>query len=362
MPLLIQDPFEDDPSYLDEAIFEACEDADSGGAMFAFASSAGANQVLNDEVFSNFAASNSFDLIVGVDAVTNLKALETIGLAAGRLNAMSASVFLHKERGSLFHPKFCWFRNGKRGRIIIGSGNLTIGGLRKNWEAFSIVDIELKDFAAIEARWNNWRELRKAHLFTTDDSRVIERAENNTKWIELLGQDDVDSDGGQSETDDSKTKKEFTGGLECLVAEIPKGGNRWASVGFDKSNYENFFGAKIGTQRRILLRHVESDGRLGDIESRPSVEVKSDNYRFELGSASGLAYPASDPPIAVFLKTSPRNFRYRLVMPSDAQYQILKTLLDQEWEGPENKKRRVQMTAAVLRSKWPDSPLWNIIQ
>lgn len=361
MPLLLQDPFESDPSYLDETIFEACHNARCGGAMFAFASAAGAKLLLEDNTFATFAASNTFDLIVGVDAVTNTAALKAIADAGKSAKAMTVAVFLNGRSDALFHPKFCWFRHKRGGLLIAGSGNLTLGGLRCNWEAFSVTPLNTNEANEIEARWNSWKVTQKASLLPPNDSRVLARASENTGWVNLLKTEKGKGGKNQQGTtgqDDEAGVGPIRDNSPVLVAEIPKGGNRWTSAGFDLKNYEGFFGAKVGTQRRVVLQHVNTDGSLDDVESRPSVAVKSHNYRFELGAASGLPYPTRGVPIAVFVKVAPRTFRYRLLMPTDRAYRLIDRLLTNTWSGRSSEMRRVAMTISELRTAWPKSPLW----
>ncbi len=112
-----------------------------------------------------------------------------------------------------------------------------------------------------------------------------------------------------------------------LVAEIPKAGNRWAQANFDLANYEGFFGAKVGSQRRISLHHVDASGALGEVESRPSVEVASQNYRFELAAARGRDYPSEGSPIGVFLRLGTGEFLYALLLPGEAGYRQVDNLL-----------------------------------
>jgi hypothetical protein len=141
-----------------------------------------------------------------------------------------------------------------------------------------------------------------------------------------------------------------------LIVEIPRSGDRWNQANFDLENYEQFFGAKRGTQRRILLQHVDANGKLGAAESRPSVAVKSHNYRFELGAASGLPYPKRLLPIAAFVRVATRTFRYRLLMPGDPDYSIARAVLENRWAGPRNQIRRISIRVNELLQVWPGAP------
>jgi hypothetical protein len=145
-----------------------------------------------------------------------------------------------------------------------------------------------------------------------------------------------------------------------LVAEIPKSGDRWNQANFDVGTYENYFGARVGTQRRIILQHISDSGQLASLESRPSVEVASQNYRFELAAAAGIIYPSNGRPIGVFIRQHNGVFIYRLILPSDSSYAKVRLILDSEWTGRTDRMRRVVTTAARLATYWPDAPFWTL--
>ena len=146
---------------------------------------------------------------------------------------------------------------------------------------------------------------------------------------------------------------------EVLIAEIPRSGNRWAQANFDRSNYENFFGARVGEQRLIIFRHVDEGGRLSPYEhSRPSVEVRSHNYRFELDAARGLDYPDDGRPIAIFIRIGTRAFNYHLLMPSDQEYPTVQRILNDR--DSKSGIRRERMNENELRDLWPTAPFWQI--
>ena len=102
---------------------------------------------------------------------------------------------------------------------------------------------------------------------------------------------------------------------------------------------------------------MNADGTAGEVESRPSVSVRSQNYRFELEAAAGLDYPERGRPVGVFVNVAPRTFRYRLLMPDDRSYTTVFNLLVSLYGGRADRMRRVRTNVGVLRRAWPDSPL-----
>lgn len=145
-----------------------------------------------------------------------------------------------------------------------------------------------------------------------------------------------------------------------LIAEIPRAGGRWKQANFDLRTFRGFFGVRPDTVRRVVLQHVDESGELGALESRQSVSVRSQNYRFELAAAAGLQYPVAGCPIAVFVEIAPRTYRYRLLMPGDPRYRTADALLRREWKGRRDRMRRVISTTDLLWQAWPDSPLWRM--
>jgi hypothetical protein len=135
---------------------------------------------------------------------------------------------------------------------------------------------------------------------------------------------------------------------DVLIAEIPKGGPRWNQANFDLETFRNFFGASPGRTQRVIMTHVDIDGRLGPQEVRPSVSVKSHNYRFELDAAGNLTYPRKGRPIAVFVRVATRTFRYRLFMPGSQGYQEVNVYLKGHEPGRANRVRRYRTNVGSL--------------
>lgn len=345
--LRLQNPG-DDGGYLLEALLDACESSDYGGGLFAWTTRSGAIAFLEDETFVDFIREGAFDLVIGMDSITDESALAVLVERQTALPNLTIRAFMHEET-ALFHPKLAWFGSPKQLWLVVGSGNLTMGGTRGNWEAFTIARLTGSPARAAEAQITSWLSQFDENLLLLNDPRVLERAKRNTgRERDLKRMRSIPPPKPVSPAE----------GLEILVAEIP-GPGRWSQANFDRSNYEGFFGAKVGTQRRIVLYHVNPDGSLGQLESRPSIEVKSQNYRFELAAATGVPYPDSARPVGVFVRLDTGQFIYRLVLPEDPEYDHVDVFLGENWNGPTNRLRRVRTTVDNLRAAWPTSPLWR---
>lgn len=371
-----------------------------GVGVFAFATSGGASLVFEDQVLSNFLSNNRFTLIVGVDDITNTNTLDKLRELRNLYQPnLEVKVFFHNDSGSLFHPKFVWFKIDGEIKLITGSGNLTEKGLRRNREAFTISDLannELRDF---EEYWNLWFRENNGNLRDLDDEEVLRKAaQNATRFVRsrrLERELEVEEENISSETannplitetvNEEVAPPELVDGNssfvpeilenedyeawtiednpEVLVAEIPNSGDRWKQANFNRAVFEGFFGGEAGVneERRILLRHVGTTGTLEELEVRPTVSVRSQNYRVELNAAGGLGYPAGDNrPIGVFIKVATRSFIYLLVMPEDVNYNEVLTYLNNSQLRVANRMRRYLTDVEELRENCPSLSFWLI--
>jgi hypothetical protein len=357
--LRLQDPGA--PSGLLEALLEACDGADRGGGIFAWMTVEGARLLLDADTFSHFASESEFQLVIGVDSITDLPALRALEQQVERLAGLSARVFFHELRPILFHSKLSWFVRGDRLTLFTGSGNLTRGGLRTNWEAFTSVLLKGDEAAKVEAQLGAWLQTWNDSLFALDNPRVLARARENSGRERSLKRPVRRADPEQ-EVHGGEGGEPSRGDEDVLVATIG-GGRRWTQANFPRRIYEDFFRARVGTKRHVLFQPVGLDGSLAELQSRESVEVPSENYRFELTAVSGRPYPGeSHPPIGVFARSRDGVVRYLVVMPDDADYGVVADFLASEWNGPARELPRVRTTATALRAAWPTSPLWRAVE
>ena len=329
--------------YLLERLLDCAKTATGGGAIVAWATASGAQLLLDDPVSRAMYGRGHFDVIVGTDSITNTAAIEYLKVLDQTHPNLSIRALIH-DRHSLFHPKFYWFESAGSLTVFVGSGNLTAGGLKRNWEAFSVNTLEDADerrhFVDVISAWTT----QNANLLrNVDDSDVANRAAaNDSISLPLLDPVAVESE-----------DQSLLAADRLLIAEIPKSGDRWKQANFDKATYEGFFGAKVGSQRRILLHEVADDGTIGMLESRPSVEVISQNYRFELAGARGQN-PASGRPIAVFARTINGDFLYSIFMPNTAGHRSIDQFLTGRSGAPARTMRRTEAVPEDLVRHAPD--------
>lgn len=343
-----QDPEDVGSGSLLEGLAVAAAEARSGGALFAFASRDGVSLLFKDEGFRRFVSVAPFDLIVGIDAITNPAALAELRRQAIDLPELRVRAFMHKRPRTLFHPKFAWFTTKTGGRLLVGSGNLTPGGLVGNWEAFTLIDLDRAQADRVRADWDAWTARHAHNLRAVDEPAVVARAARNVQRVIRTEEADEDAIAKAPSLEIAAA---------VLVAEVPRADVRWNQANFDLATFRGYFALEPGETRRVLLWPVDNAGAVGEVEVRQSVAVKSRNFRIELGEAAGKVYPTSGRPFAVFLAIGTRRFRYMLLMPGSRGYGRVDAILAKRWAGPAGRMRRVTLTARELRGEWPGCPL-----
>lgn len=355
MKVCFQDPFLAEYN-LHEEILLASIGATEGAGVFAFVTSGGVNLLLMDECFIDFIKKNIFTLVIGTDEITNTKTIETLRGYVEQYRNLRVKAFLNPLSNATFHPKYCWFKHGHGGQAVIGSGNLTQQGLRKNWEAFSVLELAAAEFNCLEAQWNRWFVKNLPHLKDITDPGVTTKVAQNCRVARRITSVLAESKSGGCEDFQAWT---FDERAEVLLAEIPKASNRWNQVNFDKESFEGFFGARAGDNTmRVLFKGVDDQGVEQEAESRLSVSVQSHNWRFELNLAKDKCYPENGRPIGIFVKVSERNFLYMLSMPDYRHHKSIVDLL------PDNERgvRRCRKQVACVRKACPKLPLWKYIK
>lgn len=409
--LYIQDPSYKNSMYLHETLLNECVGSKSGGGAYAFATKDGINLLFEDENFKTFLQKGVYTLIVGTDDITNEHAVNTLIDLKKKYNKhLIVKAYIHNSKGSTFHPKFSWFQKREGGVLVLGSGNLTQKGLRHNREAYSVIPYNAEKMEKVTEEWEAWYTHGLPFLFDIDDPIVMVKAKQNTEQTRAVSvaKASVKKNSTKQKTADeladiyknqpkdikqpsikvaevdTKPKKEDKADIiaipitdeeidvdaaywtissesDVLIAEIPRSGNRWKQANFDKNTFENYFGATCGENGayRILLKCVNSDGSMCETEIRLSVSVSSQNYRFELEAANGLAYPSDgNRPIAIFARVSQRDFIYTLLMPKQEGYATVLSFISKK-EKRSAKMRRLTFTASEVLKSVPSLSIWK---
>lgn len=343
-------------------IASECGSASKGAAAFAFASALGVKLLTAEPEFQKFLKASEFVVVIGLDAITDTKAVEELRKVQKKYPNFRPKLFLHGTAGSCFHPKTMWLKTAKGGVMITGSGNLTSGGLKANWEATAVEKLSTAEMTIAEAAWDAWLKAHRKQLLDLDDPRAVEKAKANKiqrakiKKALKLPEDENDAVDAAGDAAEEATQDLFLNPV--LIAEVPRSGDRWKQVNFDVQTYQQFFGVTLGSTKAVRFHHVQSDGTLAAGEDRQAVAVKSKNYRFEIGAAHGLPYPIKGHPIVIFERITDSTFNYLLLMPGHPEHKLIQQYLDNNYAKTQG-KRRITITAGDLQKVWPASPLFS---
>lgn len=341
-------------SSLLQALTGASASALSGGAVFAWATSHGIRALSQSPDFEEFLANHPFDLIVGTDSITDEKAVKALIELSAQFSKLSVRALLNNDRG-LFHPKLAWFETERSIRLIVGSGNLTRGGLLSNWEAFTSSEFELDQRENFFASISDWLESAEPGLVSIDDERVLARVRSNS------GDERTIKRIPTARPEPSLAVPDYTG---WLVAELNKsrkdrdGRSMFSQASFDQTTFQNFFDYS-GGEVDILLYPVEDNGALGPLESRKGrYKAASVNYYLELSAAKGLPYPTSGRPVAVFGRLVGGGYTYKVFRPGETGHTKLASWLQTAAPvAAPARMRRTIVTTEELQAVWPANPL-----
>jgi HKD family nuclease len=354
----VQDPTDPATTYLYETIIRAMRDAVSWRGLYAFASQGGVDKlVADDAVIKFFKRGGKASLTVGIDAVTNRTALERLVHYTTKHRSFSPSVFWTPNTG-LFHPKLSHFRHDDgRETLVVGSGNLTPGGLTSNFEAYTVISSEPGE--ALDVSSFDAFLMRHAGIILPIDEKALARAALNivqkvkgkAKVVPAEALDDA------IPIPETVAVTAIGGTQRVLVAQIPKGKGRWKQGHFNADTIQKFFRISDRQLQRVFLTYVFDDGSRGEEEPSRCIYSKANkNFKIEIKTGGQNDYPPEGRPIVVFLERNVRIFDYLLRMPGmpgHAQMQYLTETLPQVGKG----LPRVITDTDRLRTEWPSCPL-----
>jgi HKD family nuclease len=342
--------------FLEEILGELSQDRTTDWyGVFAFATAGGIDLVLDDPAVHDFLARGQTHLIVGIDAITDPKALRRLRDAADAHPGFTARVFT-RGAGGLFHPKVARFvRDDGSQVVIVGSANLTSGGLRGNVEAYSVAEFDRDEVPA--GALESWLafETQRAEDFLEITDEVLEQAAANVRDRLIRRRRERPAEGAVEETlpplEDAGEPDD-----RVLVAEVPKASDRWGQVHFNQDVVHDFFRVRHNSPQRLFLVHLER-GTLVEEPPRPCVySTRNKNMKVELAATHGLAYPAEGRPILVFREVGLRSFRYILLMPGDPGHAELDAFLAFR-PSVGRGLRRVIATRPDVEGVWPALPI-----
>ncbi len=367
----IQDPTQPPQSLLFDVIIDLARRATvaRGRFFFGFLTGSGMDALLAVPEVGDTLCKAEIEFLVGLDAVTDRAGLRRLA-EVSKLNPKFRVRVIKNTTGALVHPKLLVleYENGS-GVAVVGSNNVSAGGLAGNVEGYSILywdvgeSIDLSDWDRFVDRWDP--------LLSPIDNDALDRAERNERRLHRVGAavrrqirltpsgaEVVVSDGQAHET--APVFHKHIGEL-MLVAQIPRAGNRWSQVHYSADVARKFFQVEPGQQVVLNLRQLGTH----DAEERPIVYSASSNMnvKMELTGAREASrihgYPTDGRPIVLFRTESEANHRYRyfLLMPGDPGHDEMTTLAVRGFHGPANQVARVIVDRSTVLAAWPGCPL-----
>jgi len=358
----IQDPTHIGTTYLYEAILTAAREATKWRGLYAFATRDGVDHLIEDKIVHDLMnGGGEIDLVVGVDAVTDRATLERMQELEEHNTNFRPRVFWN-ESGGLFHPKVSDFGLANGGRIVIvGSGNLTPGGLMGNFEAYTVIKADRDDEIDIGAL----EEFLDRHVdgIRRIDEEVLNRAAANI-IRPLAGARRGAVPGRRRRTrarPGAAVARGAAGFGRVLLAQVPGAGGRWAQVHFNAHVIEGYFRLNRLETERVYLTRVLADATRGEAEVRRCVfsAGSNRNYKIEVGAARHLGYPDDGRPLLIFRERQLRTYDYMLLMPGEDGYGPA-LALSNRLPSPGRGFPRPVTNLAELAGAWPDCPLLHV--
>ena len=283
-----------------------------------------------DQPLYNFISKsqNRFECLVGVDSVTTPFALkEILRLEKEASSGFEARIFSTSER-KLFHPKIYMFKKSDGSfTIIIGSSNLTEGGLFKNIEASVMIeDMTEEESNVFHNLWKNvWnhKDTSALTLEAIEKATVRYKSERRNR---LKGTTNVETSFEENEGAQQIDPK------QVLVRFVPLAGARTSQVHFTKDIIEKFFNISLDKGSKISLQEVDKDGNPHEAESRKLVYAKRNkNPKIEMNGVKRISsdkLSAENRPIVVIQRNGEDSYRYVVLLEGDVGYDPMANALD----------------------------------
>lgn len=199
-------------------------------AAVAFVKRSGTKHIASS--LSAFAKENQVEIIVGIDhrgtSFEGLRQLMEVVAPHGRV------IVFHNRLPYTFHPKIYLFKSDTAAEVILGSGNLTEGGLFTNYEAafrlsFDLTDpIEAAGLGSIEGVLNAWADPARGTARILDETLlnrlvglglVPQEALAASEVRDAIASQPIAAENGE---DEAKTEPLFAAQTEPRAPTIPR--------------------------------------------------------------------------------------------------------------------------------------------
>ena len=149
-------------------------------AAVAFVKRSGTRHIITE--LADFAKGREVEIVVGIDhRGTSMEGLRDLLQA---VNPTGRIIVLHNRLPFTFHPKLYLFKRQDMAEILIGSGNITEGGLFTNYEASLCLHLNLTDareralFQSIDSTLDRWADPSAGVAHHLDD-RLLDQLVSN---------------------------------------------------------------------------------------------------------------------------------------------------------------------------------------
>lgn len=291
--------------------------------------------------------------IVGVDAVTTAEALSCLRRLQDISQGRSSIRAFSSVPGSLFHPKlFIFERADGSGDVVIGSNNLTPGGLESNTE----IAVLFEHLSPGElAEWDNiWQQATtiQSALSDIDDELIAQiryerqREPRRRRRVAMRAEEEPEPSAV---------------GTRVLVRYVAKAGGRTSQVHFSLEKVRDFFGLMPGDTTEISLQMVQPSEDLGRIERGRRLVFSSVNRNPKIEMA-GLRYrlppdyPTGGRAILIIQGVELNHYRYMTLLPSEPGYEQLRDHLELVPQHGLALKEDI-LTLDELLAIWPSYPV-----
>jgi len=292
--------------------------------------------------------------IIGIDQITTPEALDILRNSISPYSKRHSIWAFKSPPGHLFHPKVYMFITSEMtGTVLIGSNNITPGGLSNNYE----VSVRLNDLSPISIkRWNKlWNRtlLFKNLLFEIDDDLLSEV--RNRRIFEIKN---------RIMTKPSIPDIEVEMPIESpiiLIREVPRASGRVSQVHFTKDIIENYFHLRLGSSMHLKFQEFRYS-HITEIEERPLVYSEiNKNPKIELEGAKTLidSYPEDDEdrPLLIFERIEKNFYRYMLLLPDDDGFTELSEFLSINYRRGRASLKFNFINIETMLKVWPGYPM-----
>jgi hypothetical protein len=341
------------------------------------------------------------DLTLGTDVLGT-----TYEAAWYLMNAASAGggrvLLASAEPGATFHPKVFIFADADTSLsapdalhaatevvAVVGSSNITAGGLFGNAEASLVWRPDLSD-AIDTAAWSAfvggiapWLSANGSAIFATATGAELAAqslAGRLPREVALAGTRSAAQRAAQPGHSGRRPRPRIPAppplvgpappppappspatppGVSALIAKLSFGASRrWPQWELNSDVLNDFFG--VTTSGSVVRREaVNRAGTLGPVAGTPLVIARGRNRRLEFPEPDGRPDPTPDAALLVVVDRRPAPFRYAVLLPSDPEYPAVEALNRTSPAVGQfvPSTKRVVVPYSMLTSVWPGCPL-----